>query len=140
MHFPFTLDFAHAHQQFASTTEVRRVSSVVKLCMAKAEQTPEYDGVVCVGGLVPSRAAERVEILQFNTRNFGVGLEVKGNIIRYIGNGSHSTDVGAIQTSKPVQSRGAVYYYEITILEMGERGCISLGFADSAFKLNRQCG
>jgi len=33
-----------------------------------------------------------------------------------------------------------VYYYEMTILESGERGYISLGFADSAFKLNRQCG
>ena len=80
-------------------------------------------------------------ILELNLRNYGVGLEVKGNnSTRYSGNGSHSTDVGAIQTSQPLPSCASVYYYEITILESGERGYISLGFADRTFKLNRQCG
>jgi hypothetical protein len=117
--------------------KMTRASSVARLwtTTTEAEKT-EGDGSVPVG-FVPQPSAT---ILELNLRNYGVGLVVGPTSIRYIGNGSHSTDVGAIQTSRPVPSCASVYYYEITILEKGERGYVSLGFADRAFKLNRQCG
>lgn len=113
-------------------------SSSVGRSVARLWTTSESDDD---GALAPPPPSAAAAILELNLRNYGVGLEVKGdNSIRYFGNGSHSTDVGAIQTSQPVPSCANVYYYELTILDNGERGYVSLGFADRAFKLNRQCG
>jgi hypothetical protein len=120
-------------------------SSVARLWLT-TDATP--DSGRALAGATPAllTTSRGAALLELNLRNYGVGLEVKGtgknnnNTIRYFGNGSHSTDVGAIQTSQPVPSCSSVYYYEITVLDEGERGYISLGFADRDFKLNRQCG
>ena len=99
----------------------------------KLEEPNTDDATASVG-----RAPPRNEILELNHRHFGVSLNHQNNHgITYVGIGSHSTDVGAIQTSEPAPSSSGVYYYEMTILDSGARGYISLGFADRAFKLNR---
>lgn len=85
------------------------------------------------------RVPPRNDILELNHREHGVGVSLQHNV-RYVGNGSHSTDVGAIQTSESVPSSSGVCYYEMTILDSGARRYISLGFAERDFKLNRQCG
>lgn len=126
---------------FRTRVNMTRASSVARLWSTEQpDSNAKDDGTLCVSAGVPPPAAPAA-VLELNLRNYGVGLEVKGNnSIRYIGNGSHSTDVGAIQTSQPVPSCASVFYYELTVVEKGERGYLSLGFADRAFKLNRQCG
>jgi hypothetical protein len=43
--------------------------------------------------------------------------------IRYVGKGSHTHDVGAIQSNRPVPRSVFAYYYELTVLDAGTRGC-----------------
>ena len=57
-----------------------------------------------------------------------------------MGKGTHSNDVGAIQADSPVPSDVLMYYYEVTVLDAGDRGVIAVGFADFHFRLSRQPG
>ena len=101
----------------------------------KQEEANAEDACASVG-----RAPPRDETLELNHREYAVSLSLAKQGVRYVGKGAHSTDVGAIQTSEPVPSSCGTYYYEMTILDSGACGYISLGFADAAFKLNRHCG
>ncbi len=60
--------------------------------------------------------------------------------VRYTGDSRHSNDVGAVQANRPVPKRRTLFYYEITIVDEGQRGKVAIGFADKTFKLNRQPG
>jgi len=72
---------------------------------------------------------------------YGSGLQLgAGDIVRYVGKGAHGTDVGAMQTLEPMRSSCHVHYYELQILREGKTGRVSVGFAESGFKLNRHCG
>ncbi len=56
------------------------------------------------------------------------------------GSASHNNDVGSIQANCGVPLRRRLYYYEATILDAGDRGCIAIGFAPLEFKIGRQPG
>ena len=58
----------------------------------------------------------------------------------YSGPGAHSNDVGAIQGNRPAPRRRRLYYYEVEILEAGERGRMGIGFSDKGFKMGKQPG
>jgi hypothetical protein len=60
--------------------------------------------------------------------------------LRYVGDGRHANDVGSIQANQPVPCALLVYYFELTVLDVGEAGRIGLGFSDKHFKLTRQPG
>ena len=60
--------------------------------------------------------------------------------IRYVGKGNHTHDVGAIRANQPCPHRRLLYYFEITVLDAGSRGCIAVGLAGGSFELNRQPG
>ena len=60
--------------------------------------------------------------------------------IRYVGKGNHTHDVGAIRTNRACPHRRLLYYFEMTIVDAGSRGCIAIGLADGSFELNRQPG
>ena len=60
--------------------------------------------------------------------------------VRYTGQGAHNNDVGAIQGNRPVPRKRRVYYYEVTVLDAGEKGLIGVGFADKNFKMGKQPG
>ena len=60
--------------------------------------------------------------------------------VRYTGDGQHNNDVGAIQGNRPVPRQRAVYYYEVSVDDAGDRGLIGVGFADRNFRLQRQPG
>lgn len=60
--------------------------------------------------------------------------------VSYKGNGQHPNDVGSIRSDAPVPGRQKIYYYEVTVLDDGERRKIGVGFADKKFKLQRQPG
>mmetsp|Transcript_5724 Transcript_5724/g.14243 ORF Transcript_5724/g.14243 Transcript_5724/m.14243 type:complete len:478 (-) Transcript_5724:162-1595(-) len=79
---------------------------------------------------------------QLNTANYGNFLKVSKDklSVQYVGKGSHSNDVGAIQADLPVPSDVLIYYYEVTVKDAGERGVIAVGFADVHFRLSRQPG
>jgi hypothetical protein len=79
---------------------------------------------------------------QLNTANYGNFLKVSKDklSVTYTGKGAHSNDVGAIQADSPVPSDVLVYYFEVSVLDSGERGVIAIGFADCHFRLSRQPG
>jgi Ran-binding protein 9/10 len=60
--------------------------------------------------------------------------------IRYVGKGNHTHDVGAIRTNRACPHRRLLYYFEMTVVDAGSRGCIAIGLADASFELNRQPG
>ena len=60
--------------------------------------------------------------------------------MQYVGKGSHHNDVGAVQSDCPVPLNLEAYYFEFTVVDGGDRGCIVLGFSDAGFKLSRQPG
>lgn len=86
----------------------------------------------------PSTKSLRPNTFGLNLRDYGRGLQVEGKgSVRYTGD---ETDAGAIQTLQSVSVACKVHYYELQVLNKGERGCISLGYANSVCKLNRPCG
>jgi Ran-binding protein 9/10 len=48
--------------------------------------------------------------------------------------------VGSIQANCAVPRRRRLYYYEITVKDAGDRGCIAIGFAPPDYKAGRQPG
>uniref|UniRef100_A0A0C9RRK1 TSA: Wollemia nobilis Ref_Wollemi_Transcript_18965_1607 transcribed RNA sequence n=1 Tax=Wollemia nobilis TaxID=56998 RepID=A0A0C9RRK1_9CONI len=59
---------------------------------------------------------------------------------QYNGEGRHGHDVGAVQADCPAPVNCFVYYFEMSVKDKGQRGCVSIGFTDSHFKTNRQPG
>ena len=60
--------------------------------------------------------------------------------LRYTGNGDHETDVSSIQANRAIPKLKRVYYYEVTILDAGAKGLISIGFAERGFNLAKHPG
>ena len=60
--------------------------------------------------------------------------------VKYVGKGNHSHDVGSVRTDLPCPQHCLLYYYEVTVVDDGARGCISVGMADGDFPLNRRPG
>jgi len=60
--------------------------------------------------------------------------------VKYVGKGNHTQDFGAIRSDFPCPQRCALYYYEMTIVDAGVRGCIAFGLCDGNFPLNRPPG
>ena len=60
--------------------------------------------------------------------------------VKYTGDGRHDNDVGSIQANRKVPREQLVYYYEMRIMDTGERGLISIGFAEKGFKMGRHPG
>eukprot|EP00899_Mesostigma_viride_P013967 jgi/Mesvir1/22571/Mv18575-RA.1 len=97
---------------------------------------------------VPQRDGEGQDMVEdlipteLNTRNCGNFLEVSCSklSVRYTGSGNHGNDVGAIQANHPIPPKRLVYYFEITVRNVGERGCIAIGYTEAGFKLTRQPG
>jgi len=79
---------------------------------------------------------------ELNTLNYGNFLKVSTDkrSIRYVGDGAHGNDVGAIQSNHPVPSQCLIYYFEVEIKDGGQRQCVGVGFSDPGFKLSRQPG
>ena len=60
--------------------------------------------------------------------------------MRYTGPGRHGNDVGSIQGNYPVPKAQVVYYFELLVKEKGDKGDVSIGFADKHFKMGRAPG
>ena len=60
--------------------------------------------------------------------------------VRYVGKGNHAHDFGAIRANLPAPRGCALYYFEVTVVDAGQRGCVAIGLADANVQLDRQPG
>lgn len=60
--------------------------------------------------------------------------------VKYVGKGLLYTDIASIQCNKPANEDSIIYYYEVKINNIGQRGDISIGFAGADFPLNKHPG
>ncbi len=76
------------------------------------------------------------------TLTLEISVQVSKNklTVRYVGNGVHNNDVGAIQGNWPVPRQRSVYYFEVHVDDAGDRGLIGIGFGDGNFRLQKQPG
>lgn len=89
-------------------------------------------------GAIERKEAEPSEI---NTKNHPHFVDVHKDklTVTYVGKGNH-TDFGSVQSDVPAPTNRLIYYFEITILNPGLRGSITVGLSDKSFLLNRQPG
>ncbi|KAH9331513.1 hypothetical protein KI387_003621, partial [Taxus chinensis] len=59
---------------------------------------------------------------------------------QYSGDSRHGHDVGAAQADCSIPVKRLLYYFEITVKDRGQRGCVSIGFTDRHFKICRHPG
>lgn len=59
---------------------------------------------------------------------------------KYSGTAHHGSDVGAIQSTLPVPRQASIYYFEMTVIDKGEKGRTTLGFTVKDTKLSSQPG
>jgi hypothetical protein len=60
--------------------------------------------------------------------------------VKYIGRANHPHDVGTIRADRPLYTNKWLGYYEIKILDVGNKISISIGLASQEFPLNRMPG
>eukprot|EP00897_Mesotaenium_endlicherianum_P001531 jgi/Mesen1/1405/ME000130S00492 len=80
--------------------------------------------------------------MELNTMHCGHFLEVSKDklSVKYIGNGTHGNDVGSIQANRRCPLDRMLYYFELSVKDPGDRGCIAIGFTEKGVKLGRQPG
>jgi hypothetical protein len=59
---------------------------------------------------------------------------------RYTGRGNHIQDVGSVRAQHPVPLHEPLYYFEVTVLDAGFRGAVTVGLSSARFNLSRQVG
>lgn len=60
--------------------------------------------------------------------------------VTYKGKANHNHDVGAVQADRPFSSDVLIGYFEMTIVNQGERSCMAIGLGNSSFNNTRQPG
>lgn len=60
--------------------------------------------------------------------------------VTYNGKANHANDVGAVQANRPFAHDVLIGYFEMTIINQGERASMSIGLANNGFKMNRHPG
>ena len=59
---------------------------------------------------------------------------------KYSGTAHHGSEVGALQSTLPVPRQASIYYFEMTVIDKGEKGRTTLGFTVKDSKLTSQPG
>ncbi|KAK1276438.1 hypothetical protein QJS04_geneDACA011112 [Acorus gramineus] len=78
-----------------------------------------------------------------NTKNSSAGFVVVSTdklSVKYTSCNLHGHDVGSVQANCPAPSRRLVYYFEIEVVNAGQKGQIAIGFTTENFKMMRQPG
>ncbi|CAG8570101.1 26590_t:CDS:2 [Gigaspora margarita] len=60
--------------------------------------------------------------------------------VKYIGPGRNWVDAASIRANYPIPPEIGLYYYEMTVVNCGDRGCIGIGLSKPATRLNRMPG
>ena len=124
---------------FAHRSESRLAQLGQPLAESRLNGTaPNSLGEVSVVDIVNSQ--ERPT--ELNTKKYGNFLKVSPSkrVVTYVGRGRHNNDVGAIQSDHPVPTSQLMYYFELRVLDSGDKGAIAIGFTESSTKLSRQPG
>ncbi|KAF4668564.1 hypothetical protein FOZ61_006204 [Perkinsus olseni] len=94
-------------------------------------------------GTRPAASESRPSCLSLDIADDSPGQLVEigsdGLTATYIGRASHA-DVAAVQADHPVPLRDSAFYFEMTVLDTGTVGAITIGLTTSGFLLNRQPG
>jgi hypothetical protein len=53
--------------------------------------------------------------------------------VTYNGKANHNHDVGAVQSNRPFSSNVLIGYFEMTIVNQGERACMAIGMCPRAY-------
>uniref|UniRef100_A0A7S3V0W9 B30.2/SPRY domain-containing protein n=1 Tax=Aplanochytrium stocchinoi TaxID=215587 RepID=A0A7S3V0W9_9STRA len=69
--------------------------------------------------------------LDGNTASELVRVDCDELTVSYLGVGNHNEDYGCVQSKQPVPSDSYMYYFEVTVLNIGYSGNISIGLAPS---------
>lgn len=97
---------------------------------------------------LPERHTEDDPEVQEDPRPFELNANGQSSLIEftkdrrtatYLGSSHQGSDVG-IQSTLPVPRQVSVYYFEMTVLEKGEKGRTTLGFTVKDSKLTSQPG
>lgn len=59
---------------------------------------------------------------------------------KYTGKGNHASDVGTVRADKPIPATAELYYFEVSIVDAGDSGNITVGLVPEDVSLNRQPG
>ncbi|CAG8562848.1 17073_t:CDS:2 [Dentiscutata erythropus] len=60
--------------------------------------------------------------------------------VKYIGPGRNWVDAASIRANYSIPPEVGLYYYEMTVVNCGDRGCIGIGLSKPATRLNRMPG
>ncbi|CAG8601628.1 2247_t:CDS:2 [Dentiscutata heterogama] len=60
--------------------------------------------------------------------------------VKYIGPGRNWVDAASIRANYSIPPEIGLYYYEMTVVNCGDRGCIGIGLSKPATRLNRMPG
>lgn len=69
-------------------------------------------------------------------------IEIDGDqlTVKYVGAGQNSNDVGSIKSNKPLSGTKIAAYFEIKVIDIGQRGSIGVGISTSEGCINKQPG
>ncbi|CAG8527690.1 443_t:CDS:2 [Racocetra persica] len=67
-------------------------------------------------------------------------IDDKNLTVKYDGPGRNWVDAASIRANHPIHPEIGLYYYEMTIIDRGDRGCIGIGLSKPATRLNRMPG
>eukprot|EP00916_Digyalum_oweni_P011793 GHVL01019606.1.p1 GENE.GHVL01019606.1~~GHVL01019606.1.p1 ORF type:complete len:157 (-),score=27.35 GHVL01019606.1:186-656(-) len=90
---------------------------------------------------VGSVCGKEEEPSAINCRNHPIFLEVEKDklSVKYVGKGNHS-DYGCVQSNCPAPRSRVAYYFEVTVVDVGNRAALAIGLTDRLFLNNRQPG
>jgi hypothetical protein len=118
--------------------------ALARLC--GRQRRPRRVPAACVLDLVPTFAVWRR--LRYASPHLQLLLQASHLVkvhkdkltVTYNGKANHANDVGAVQANRPFAHDVLVGYFEMTIINQGERASMSIGLANSSFKNTRHPG
>ncbi len=73
-------------------------------------------------------------------RSNRIDLAEEGRLVKYTGPGRNDSDAAAVRSSTPLPPQVGIYFFEVTVVNKGREGYISVGFAIKSASLSRLCG
>jgi hypothetical protein len=73
-------------------------------------------------------------------RSNRLDLAEEGRIVKYTGPGRNDSDAAAVRSNTPLPPQVGLYFFEVSVVNKGRDGYISVGFAIKSASLSRLCG
>ncbi len=112
------------------------------------EDEEEYEEIIKESPIIPYNLFNIPIKKNFKNPDYIIKFSNQSNIkfmkdeltIQYCGKGYNLIDYATVQSDKPINIEDPIFYYEIEILNDGNKCDITLGFADKEVVKNKQCG